>query len=88
VVTSEKDQPEFWVRAGQVYERLALSMTRLKIKSSLLNQPVEIPSLRLQFQSALNLNGSLPQLVIRYGYADSMPYSYRRSVEEVVQILS
>jgi hypothetical protein len=73
-----------WVRAGQVYERLALKMTTLDIKSAFLNQPIEVTNLRSQFQSSLGLEKALPQLIVRFGYADTMPRSLRRPVEQVL----
>jgi hypothetical protein len=84
VVASESDDRVSWVRTGQVYERLALKMTSLNIKSALLNQPIEVSTLREQFQSALGLGSALPQLLVRFGYADSMPKSLRRPVDAVL----
>ena len=37
VVSSEVDDKTAWVRTGQVYQRLALTMTSLNIKSAFLN---------------------------------------------------
>jgi hypothetical protein len=84
VVASEMDDKVSWVRTGQVYERLALKMTSLNIKSAFLNQPIEISVLREQFKSAIGLGSSLPQLLLRFGYAESMPRSLRRPVEQVL----
>lgn len=84
VVASESDDKTAWVRAGQVYERMALKMTSLNIKSALLNQPIEVRELRSQFQSAMGLGLSLPQLLVRFGYAEAMPRSLRRPVEQVI----
>ncbi len=84
VVASQADDKASWVRAGQVYERLALQMTALDIKSAFLNQPIETAVLRTQFQSALGLGDSLPQLLLRFGYADALPRSLRRPVESVL----
>lgn len=84
VVASESDDKRAWVRAGQVYERLALKMTSLNIKSAFLNQPIEVRELRSQFQSAMGLGSSLPQLLVRFGYAEAMPRSLRRPVEQVI----
>ena len=84
VVAAESDDKVSWVRTGQVYERLALTMTSLNIKSAFLNQPIEVSSLREQFQSAIGLGSSLPQLLVRFGYADAMPKSLRRPVEQVL----
>jgi len=72
------------VRTGQVYERLALTLPALNIKSAFLNQPIEVADVRGQFQSAMGLGASLPQLLLRYGYADAMPRSLRRLVEQVL----
>jgi hypothetical protein len=84
VVASEADDKVSWVRTGQVYERLALKMTSLNIKSAFLNQPIEVSTLRGQFQSAIELGSSLPQLLVRFGYAEAMPKSLRRPVEQVL----
>ncbi len=84
VVASEADSKTSWVRTGQVYERMALTLTSLNIKSAFLNQPIEVAAVRRQFQSAIGLAGAFPQLLVRYGYADPMPRSLRRPVEEVL----
>jgi hypothetical protein len=59
-------------------------MTSLNIKSALLNQPLEVASLRSEFQSAVGLARSLPQLLLRFGYANAMPQSLRRPVEQIL----
>ena len=84
VVASESDDKVSWIRTGQVYERLALQMTSMNIKSAFLNQPIEVTTLREQFRNAIGLGSSLPQLVVRFGYADAMPTSLRRPVEQVL----
>ena len=84
VFASESDDKVSWIRTGQVYERMALKMTALNIQSAFLNQPIEVATLRSQFQSALGLGASLPQLLLRFGYANPMPRSLRRPVEQVI----
>ena len=84
VIASESDDKTAWVRTGQVYERLALKMTSLNIKSAFLNQPIEVADLRSQFQSAMGMGESLPQLLVRFGYADPMLRSLRCPIEEVI----
>lgn len=83
VIAAEGDDKTAWVRTGQVYERLALKLTSLNIKSAFLNQPIEVAPLRAQFQSALGL-GASPQLLVRFGYANAMPRSLRRPVDQVI----
>jgi len=85
VVASKSDDRASWVRTGQVYERLALKMTSMNIKSAFLNQPIEVPGLRKQFQDAIGLGSSLPQLLVRFGYSEAMPKSLRRPVEQVLK---
>lgn len=84
LVASEADNKSTWVRTGQVYERLALKMTALKIRSAFLNQPIEVASLRSQFQNAMGMGTTLPQLLVRFGYAATLPRSLRRPVEQVI----
>jgi hypothetical protein len=63
---------------------MALVMTSLNIQSALMNQPIEVADLRAQFQGSLELEANLPQLLARFGYADPMPRSLRRPVEQVL----
>jgi hypothetical protein len=84
VISSETDDKTGWVRTGQVYERIALLMTTLNIQSAFLNQPIEMKEVRGQFQQALGLGNSMPQLLVRFGYADPLPQSLRRPVDQVL----
>ena len=84
VIASESEDKTTWVRIGQVYERMALLMTSLGIQSAFLNQPVEVASLRPEFQNAMALGESVPQLLLRFGYGTPMPKSLRRPVENVL----
>jgi hypothetical protein len=84
VIASTSDDKSSWVRTGQVYERLALTMTSLNIKSAFLNQPIEVAELRSQFQSVMGLGATMPQLLLRFGYASAMSPSFRRPVEQVL----
>jgi hypothetical protein len=84
VITSELDNKTAWVRTGQVYERMALTMTSLNIKSAFLNQPIEVATIRGQFQGAMGFGTALPQVLVRFGYADVMPRSLRRPIEQVL----
>jgi hypothetical protein len=88
VIASETDEASAWVRTGQVYERLALAMTALGIKSAFMNQPVEVATLRGQFQTALHFRHVLPQLVFRYGFAKAAPMTLRRPIRDVLPEIS
>jgi hypothetical protein len=84
VITSQGESKSTWVRTGQVYERMALTMTALNIKSGFLNQPIEVATIRGQFQGAMGFGTELPQVLVRFGYADAMPRSLRRPIEQVL----
>ena len=84
VIAAAQDDKRHWIETGRLYQRLALTMTALNVKTAFLNQPVEVPALRSQFQSYLQLGAALPQLLLRFGYAAPMPRSLRRPVEQVL----
>ena len=84
IITSTTDDKTSWVRTGQVYERLALTLTSLGLKLAFLNQPIEVAGIRGQFRSALGLGLAQPQLLVRFGYADPLPQSLRRPVDDVI----
>lgn len=84
VILTEQDDKGTWINTGRVYERLALRLTTMNIKSAVMNQPIEVPELRSEFQSYLNVGAARPQFMLRFGYADPMPRSLRRPVEQVI----
>lgn len=84
IIASAAEGKADWVRTGQVYQRLALTMTSLRIKSAFLNQPIEVESARTQLRSGLHLGTAHPQLLVRFGYANAMPRSLRRPIEQVL----
>ncbi len=85
VIASTSEEKVAWVKVGQVYERLALQMTALNIKSALLNQPIEVSDLRSEFSRAIGLGTIQPQLLMRFGYTpEAMPRSMRRPLSEVL----
>jgi hypothetical protein len=84
VIAAAMDDKRHWIEAGRLYERLVLTLTASGIQVAFLNQPVEVPALRSQFQSYLQLGTAQPQLLLRFGYADPLPHSLRRPLEEVL----
>mgnify|MGYP006295155441 FL=1 len=88
VIASERDDKAAWVRTGRVYERLALTLTTLEIQSAMLNQPVEVPALRPQLGELVGLGNAQPQLLMRFGYGETMPRSLRRPVDAVSTVVS
>jgi hypothetical protein len=74
-----------WINLGRSFERVVLSATLLNIKHAHLNMPCEEISVRQKLQKHLGLNNEQPLLLLRIGYADFMPKSFRRPVEDVLK---
>ncbi len=84
LLVSVKNDKTAWIETGRAYERFALLATAMGVKNAFVNQPCEVPVLRAQVQSYLNLNGAFPQLLFRFGHGPAMPHSLRRPVEQVL----
>jgi hypothetical protein len=82
-VAAGDDKPT-WVEIGRAYERLALQAAALELRNAFINQPIEVHSLRPQFESWLGLKGERAHLIVRIGRAPLAPYSLRRPVDEVI----
>lgn len=84
IFITEKNDPVSWVKIGQAFQRFGLKATMLGISHAHLNMPCEEYELRNILAKELSIESKNPLLLIRYGYAKKMPYSFRRSFEDVV----
>ncbi len=73
-----------WVEAGRAYERFALQATALDTRNAFINQPIEVPSVRVPFESWLKLSGEHAPLLVRFGHGPRAPSSPRRPVDDVI----
>ncbi len=78
------DDKTAWLEIGRAYERLALQAAAFELRNAFINQPIEVRSLRPQFESWLGLKGERAHLIVRIGRAPLAPYSLRRPVNEVI----
>jgi len=85
VFVGKSAQPADWVAVGQAAQRFALQATVLGLKCAFLNQPVEVPHLRPELAALVGLPGRRPDLVMRFGYGPSLPWSPRRPVAAVLE---
>lgn len=76
--------PAQWIEVGRCYERFALQSAALGIRNAMLNQPVEVASLRPQFADFLGIGGRRPDLVVRFGRGPKLPASLRRPLQAVL----
>lgn len=84
VFVTRDDGVAAWVEAGRCYERFALQATALDVRNAFINQPIEVPSVRPDFERWLDLQGERAQLMIRFGTGPQMPFSVRRPLDDVI----
>lgn len=84
VFVTTDDAAPAWVEAGRCYERFALQATALDVRNAFINQPIEVPSVRSDFERWLDLEGERAQLMVRFGRGPQMPFSIRRPLDHVI----
>lgn len=84
IFAGAKADPEHWISVGRAAQRFLLQATALGMKAAFVNQPVEVAALRSDLAALAGLPGLRPDLVIRFGFGESMPYSPRRPVAAVI----
>jgi len=84
IFVSDTPGPAQWVEVGRCYERFALQSAALGIRNAMLNQPVEVSTLRPQFAAFLDVGDRRPDLVVRFGRGPKLPSSLRRPIESVM----
>ncbi|WP_257164598.1 Acg family FMN-binding oxidoreductase [Bradyrhizobium sp. SRS-191] len=83
VFAAEQADPAHWIRVGQACQRFALEATRLGLKLAFINQPVEVAALRPELARLIGTTRR-PDLVLRFGFGPSLPFSPRRPVDAVL----
>ena len=82
---SEDNSKHNWINIGRSFERFALKATQLGLNHAHLNMPCEEVVVREKLKSHLGLSKEQqPLLLLRIGYSEPMPNSFRRNVEEVL----
>ncbi len=84
VFVAAQDDREHWIAAGRACQRFALQATALGLKHAFLNQPVEVGALRPELARLIGFPGRRPDLVMRFGYGPTLPFSPRRPVAAVL----
>jgi hypothetical protein len=85
IFIAERNDKKAWINTGRSFERFALTATALNINNAHENMPCEEVSIREKLKEILNLHqDQQPLLLVRFGYSEKMPYSYRRPVKELI----
>ena len=82
VLSTARDEPADWLRAGQALQRVLLAATRHGVAASFLYQPMELH----------DMSGAEgwwpwpehPQIILRFGYGPPAAQTPRRPVEEIL----
>jgi len=83
VIGTDADGVRPWLETGVALARVLLRATALGLATAFLNQPVEVDELRPRLATAIDRNG-LPQLLLRFGYAEAARPSPRRALADVL----
>jgi nitroreductase len=83
VLGTQNDTPADWLWAGQALARVLLRARVDDVWASFLNQPIEVPELRIQLRDLLSLKG-FPQILLRMGYGQDVKPTPRRTPGEVL----
>lgn len=84
IFVCEKNDIASWINVGRAFQRFGLTATKLGISHAHLNMPCEEIVVRHKLAKALRIENKHPLLLIRFGYAGKMPYSYRRNIKDVI----
>lgn len=85
IFTAERNDKKAWINVGRSFERTMLTATSLNINHAHANMPCEELEVRQKLIELLSLkHGEQPLLLIRLGYSEKMPYSFRRPLKDVV----
>ena len=84
LLSSQTDDQEAWVRAGQALAGILLELTAAGFTASYLNQPIEVVTLRAELAEIAGVTGH-PQILLRIGRSETAaPASVRRDLAEVI----
>jgi hypothetical protein len=83
VLTTARDEPADWLRAGQALQRVLLTATMYGVSASFLYQPIELRDMRGKATLAWPWPEN-PQMIIRFGYGAPAPGSPRRQLQDFV----
>ncbi|MGW5718589.1 Acg family FMN-binding oxidoreductase [Amycolatopsis sp. NPDC003865] len=83
VIGSFDDGPLDRIRSGQAMQRVLLTATAAGFDASFISQPVEVAPVRAELRQLLG-GGLWPQIVLRLGKGTPVPWTPRRSLDDVM----
>jgi hypothetical protein len=86
MLMAKDNDPEHWIELGRQFQRFGLTLTKYNIKHAHVNMPCEETDVRQKLMHDMKLNGYSPLLLLRIGYGEPLPYSFRRKLSEIIDI--
>jgi len=83
VLSTHGDSCYDHVTAGIALQRTLLTATDARLATSMLSQPIEIPTARNDLGDAVHRHGT-PQMIIRIGFGQNVGSSGRRPIDSVI----
>ena len=84
IFLAEREDKMHWIAVGRACQRFALAATASGLKHAFVNQPVEVARLRPELATLIGERGMRPDIVMRFGYGPTLPFSPRRPVNTVL----
>ena len=83
VLSTARDEPGDWLRAGQALQRVLLTAARSGLATSLLYQPIELHDRERRDEGWWPWR-ECPQMIIRFGYGPQGTDTPRRTVDDIL----
>lgn len=80
----EKNDPVQWIKLGRYFQRFGLKAAKYHISYAHLDMPLKVSKVRDAIIHDFQLNGLTPLLLIRIGFSDTMPYSFRKNIFDLL----
>ncbi|WP_240002326.1 Acg family FMN-binding oxidoreductase [Oleisolibacter albus] len=84
IFLAEREDKAHWIAVGRACQRFALAATASGLKHAFVNQPVEVARLRPELAALIGEAGRRPDIIMRFGYGPTLPFSPRRPVSAVL----
>ncbi len=84
LLTTTNNSVQEWIALGMTLQKLLLRLSELGIACAYLNPPCELKALAAQLQKQLPINCEYPSILLRIGYAETVPYSPRKAIEKII----
>ncbi|MBW9056713.1 Acg family FMN-binding oxidoreductase [Rhizobium mesosinicum] len=84
IFLAEREDKAHWSAVGRACQRFALAATASGLKHAFVNQPVEVAGLRPELAALIGERGMRPDIIMRFGYGPTLPFSPRRPVNAVL----